>query len=83
MAEVEAKRARLAVVEHELAELVARHDLAMSGFKFGEAREVQQRIAALERKRAAIVETLPAEVPPPRATPVPVMIRRRPAQRRR
>jgi len=83
MVELEAKRARLAAVEHELAELVARHDQAMSAFKFDEAREVQQRIATLERKRAELVETLPAKAPPPRAIPAPMMIRRRPAQRRR
>jgi hypothetical protein len=83
MVGVEAQRARLAVVERELAELAAHHDQAMSAFKFDEARAVQQRIAALECKRAKLVETLPAEAPPPRATPVPVMIRRRLARCRR
>ena len=84
MAELEEKRARRAAVESELAELGAQHDLAMSAFKFDEAREVQERINALERERAELVEALPTVVPPAPAGPVPVMVRRgRPAQRRR
>jgi hypothetical protein len=75
--EVEVKRARLALVEGELAALGARHDLALSAFKFDEAREVQQRVTILERERAELVEALPA-------APVPVIIRpRRPVPRRR
>jgi hypothetical protein len=83
MAELETKRARLAVVEHELAEVVAHHDLAMSAFKFDEAREMQQRIAALEEERAELAAALPAVAPPPPSGPLPVMIRGRPGQRRR
>jgi hypothetical protein len=84
IAELEAKRARLAVVERELAGLGDRHDLAMSEFKFDEAREVQQRIAALERERDELVAALPAPAPPPSAAPARVMVRRpRLAQRRR
>ena len=84
MAELEAKRARLAAVERELAELGARHDLAMSAFKFDEAREVQQRIAMLERERTELVDALPPPPQPPPATPPPEMLRRRcPARRRR
>ena len=80
IAELEAKRARLAEVERELAELCARHDLAMSEFKFDEAREIQQRIAVLERERGELVEALPA----PAVAPARVMVRRpRLAQRRR
>ena len=52
MAELEEKRVRLAVVERELWGLGIRHDLAMSAFKFDEAREVQQQIAVLERNGA-------------------------------
>ena len=77
MAELEAKRARLAVLERELTELGAGHDLAMSAFKFDEAREVQERIAVLERERAELVEALPIAVPPAPVGPVPVMVRRR------
>ena len=69
MAELEEKRARRAAVESELAELGARHDLAMSAFKFDEAREVQERINALERERAELVEALPTVVPPAPAGP--------------
>ena len=81
MAELEAKRARRAVVERELAELVARHDLAMSAFKFDEVRKMQQQIAALEQEQAELAAALPAPAPPP-PEPVPVMIRGRPGRRR-
>ena len=82
--ELEAKRARLAAVERELARLGDRHDLAMSAFKFDEAREVQQRIAMLERERGELVGALPARAEPPPAAPAPAMVRhRRPMQRRR
>jgi hypothetical protein len=84
IAQLDAERARLAAVERELAELGTRHDLAMSSFKFDEARDVQQRIAVLERERAELVAALPAAPPPPAAAPVPVVIRsRRPIPRRR
>jgi len=80
-AEIEATRARLAAVERELAGLGVRHDLAMSAFKFDEARDVQQRIAALERERGELVDALPPPAPPP---PAPAMMRqRRLALRRR
>jgi len=82
--EREEKRARLAAVEQKLARLGSRHDLAMSAFKFDEARELQQRIAMLERERVELAGTMPAAAPPPAAAPMPVMIRpRRPARRRR
>jgi|SRR6516165_5758394 hypothetical protein len=77
MAELEAKRARLAAVEHELAELGVRHDLAISSFKFDKAREVQQWIAALERERGQLVEALPPPAEPPPEAPQPVRGRRR------
>jgi hypothetical protein len=81
MTELEAKRARLAAVERELDRLGIRHDLAMSEFKFDEAREVQQRIEVLERERRELVDALP---PPPRPPPPPGMVRaRRLMQRRR
>ncbi|HXO92462.1 MAG TPA: hypothetical protein VN849_16865 [Stellaceae bacterium] len=73
--EMEAKRARLVAIERELSRLGSRHDLAMSAFKFDEARELQRRITVLERERAELVETLPAAPPPPTAAPMPVMIR--------
>ena len=81
-AEIEVKRARLAALERELSGLGSRHDLAMSAFKFDEAREVQQQIALLERECAELSATLPTVAPPPAAAPVPVMIRRRRRRRR-
>jgi hypothetical protein len=71
-AELEAKRLRLVAVERELTGLAARHDLAMSAFKFDEARQVQDQIAGLERERAELAAALPA--PPP---PAPAIIRQR------
>jgi hypothetical protein len=84
MAELEEKRARLAAVERELVELGNRHDLAMAAFKFDEAREVQQRIAMLERERGELVEALPPGAKPPLVPPRPERVRgRRLGQRRR
>ena len=82
IAELEAKRTRLAAVECELAGLGARYDLAMSAFKFDEAREVQQTMGVLERERAELVEALPAPASPSPQSPVPVTIRRRRSARR-
>ena len=81
-AEIEVKRARLAAIARELSRLGSRHDLAMSAFKFDEARELLQRIALLERECAELSATLPTVAPPPAAAPVPVMIRRRRRRRR-
>jgi hypothetical protein len=84
MAHSEARQARLAVLKRELTELGAQHDLAMSAFKFDEARELQQRIAVLERELAELAAALPTPAPPPFGVPVPVAIRRRhPMLRRR
>jgi hypothetical protein len=83
-AELEVKRARLTAVERELAGLGDRHDLAMSEFKFDEARNVQQRIAVLEGERDELVGALPAPAPAPPAALLPKMIScRRLRQRRR
>ena len=65
MAELEEKRARLAAVERELSGLGVRHELAMSAFKFDEARDVQQRIAVLEGERRELVDALPPPTEPP------------------
>jgi hypothetical protein len=84
MTELEEKRTRLAAVERELSRLDVRHELAMSAFKFDEARDLQQRIAVLERERAALVEALPPRTEPTAAVPSPVTVRsRRLTQRRR
>ena len=83
IAELEAKRTRLAAVERELAELGDRHDLAMSEFKFDEAREVQQRIEMLERERRELVDALPPPPRPPPAAPAPRTVRRRHLMQRR
>ncbi len=82
-AELETKRMRLAAVERELAALGIRHDLAMSEFKFDEAREVQQRIEVLERERRELVDALPPPAEPPAAAPKPGMVRRRRLAHRR
>ena len=83
-AELEIKRARLAAVERKLTGLGDPHDLAMSEFKFDEARDVQLRIAALEGERDELVDALPAPAPAPPAALLPKMIScRRLRQRRR
>jgi hypothetical protein len=46
----------------------------MSAFKFDEARELQRRIALLERERAELTAALPVPVRLPPATPVPVFV---------
>jgi hypothetical protein len=82
--EMEVKRARLVAIERELSRLGSRHDLAMSAFKFDEARELQRRITVLERERAELEAVLPTPAPTPPMEPVPVRIRaRRPIPRRR
>jgi len=82
--ELEEKRARLAAVERELAGLGVRHDLAMSAFKFDEARDVQRRIAVLEREQEKLVAALPMPADSAPATHPPARVRRRRlAQRRR
>ena len=83
MAEFEAKCARLAAVERELAGLGNRHDLAMSAFKFDEARDVQQQIAVLERERAELVDALPPPAEPSPEAPLPLRVRRRQLPQRR
>jgi hypothetical protein len=85
MGQVETRRARLAAVERELAGLAVRNDLAMSAFKFDEARAVQQVIAVLERERVELAAALPAPPPPPPSVPVHISIsrRRRPQHRHR
>jgi hypothetical protein len=84
-AKLEAKRARLSHVERELSQLGARHDLAMSAFRFDEARDLQQQITVLERERAELIAVLPAPVPPPPTAPARVAVapsrRRRPRHR--
>jgi hypothetical protein len=82
-AELEIKRARLAAVERELTGLGDRHDLAMSEFKFDEARNMQQRIAVLERERDLLVEALPALTQPLPVVPRPVRVRSRRVRLRR
>jgi hypothetical protein len=82
-AELEVKRARLSLVERELSQLGTRHDIAMSAFRFDEARDLQQRIAALERERGELRAMLPAAAPPPADAPVGVRVESRSGARRR
>jgi hypothetical protein len=79
--ELEAKRARLVLVERELSQLGMRHDLAMSAFRFDEARDLQQQITLLEHERAELIAVLPAPVPPPPTAPARVAVA--PSRRRR
>jgi hypothetical protein len=80
-AELEARRARLSLVERELLQLGTRHDLAMSAFRFDEARDLQQRISLLERERAELVAVVPAPSPPPPIAPARIAVD--PSRRRR
>jgi len=82
-AELEAKRRRLAAIEHELSQVGARHDVAMSAFRFDEARELQRRITILERERVEIEAVLPAAAAPSSAAPVPVRVGSRQVGRNR
>jgi hypothetical protein len=77
--DIAAKRTRLAVVETELARLRNQYDLAMSAFKFDEARELHARIETGENERRMLAEGLPPQ-PPVTATPA---MRRRPSPLRR
>ena len=80
---LEAKRARLSLVERELLQLGTRHDLAMSAFRFDEARDLQQRIGVLERERAELLATLPPATPRSPEAPVRVRVGSLPVPRRR
>ena len=83
--EFSAKRARLAEIDRELANLQAQNDLAMSAFKFDEATALQRRIEALEDERRALAAALPpveAGAEPPVGI-VPVLARPHRARRRR
>jgi hypothetical protein len=73
-AELEAKRARLSLVERELSQLGVRHDLAMSAFRFDEARDLQRRITLLEHERAELFAVVPAPAPPPSTAHVRVAV---------
>lgn len=74
--DVAAPRARLAVVEHELARLQYRHDIAMSAFLFEEATALGREIAPLEAERQALAAALPAAAEPATGV-VPVLSRQR------
>jgi hypothetical protein len=77
------KRARLAAAEERLARLRAQYDLAMSAFKFDEARELFTCIEAATRERDALVADLPSLPQAPAPVPVRVMPRRLLLRRRR
>jgi hypothetical protein len=61
------QREQLTALEGQLADLQARYELAMSGFKFDEANAVQREISALEAQRRALAAVLPT----PAAAPEP------------
>ena len=82
--EFSAKRARLAEIDRELANLQAQNDLAMSAFKFDEANALQRQIEAREDERRMLAAALPPIEPaaePPFGVE-PVLARRRQARRR-
>ena len=74
---IEEQRARLAVIERELARLCYRHDIAMSAFRFEEATALGPAIAALEKERQALAAALPAAEPETGIVPVRARPRRR------
>ena len=84
-AELETKRARLSLVERKLLQLGTRHDLAMSAFRFDEARNLQQQITLLEHERTELIAEVPAPAPPPPTAQVRIAVgssdRRRPRHR--
>jgi hypothetical protein len=78
--DIAAKQARLATVESELARLSDQYDLAMSAFKFDEARELHTRIEAGETERRTLADGLPPQPPAAETRAVgrrPVPLRRR------
>jgi hypothetical protein len=81
MAHNKARRARLAAVEWELSRLGAQHELAMSAFKFDEARELQERIGVRERERGELAAALPTPTPPSPAAPVRIVVASRRGRR--
>jgi hypothetical protein len=81
MAQNKVRRARLTTVDWELSGLGAQYDLAMSAFKFDEARELQERIDVLEQERAELAAALPTPAPPPLAAPVPIVVASRRGRR--
>jgi hypothetical protein len=72
-----ARRARLAEIEHDLARLRYRHDIAMSAFRFEEATALGPAIAALEQERERLAAALPDIEPTTGVTPVLIRPRRR------
>jgi len=73
------RRVRLAEIEHELARLRYRHDIAMSAFRFEEATALGPAIATLEVERETLITALP---PPPSETGmVPILARPRRGRR--
>jgi hypothetical protein len=57
--DIPARRARLAALEAALTRLRGHYDLAMSAFKFDEARELTPQIEAADRERAMLAASLP------------------------
>jgi len=55
------RRVRLAEIDRELATLRGQYDLAMSAFKFDEAKVLQRRIDRLEDERRRMAATLPPD----------------------
>ncbi len=86
-----AARSRLLDLDRALARLRERHEIAMSAFRFDEARWVSREIVAAETAREQLAARLPPEAPtlpqPARPTldrvPFGRRIRRRPLRARR
>jgi hypothetical protein len=57
--DIPTRRVRLAALEATLTRLRGQYDLAMSAFKFDEARELAPQIEAIDRERALLAASLP------------------------
>ena len=81
-AELTERRARLAALDEQLAQLRYRHDIAMSAFLFEEATALGRAMAALEKERQALAAALPPGTKLPAETGI-VPVLQQPRRRRR
>jgi hypothetical protein len=72
----DARRARLAEIDRDLARLRYRHDIAMSAFRFEEATALGPTIAALEKERQTLAARLSPVEPPTGVVPTLAVPRR-------
>jgi hypothetical protein len=79
--DIAARRVRLAELDAALTRLAEQYDLAMSHFKFDEARDLHARIEPMTRQRNARAAGLPPL--PPSPPPAPFTLARPHRRRRR